>query len=544
MHKFIIKKFLIAIFSMMLLTSCKKTETGDIIVSNINIVDVKNGLLIKQQDVIISGNRIKKIIPHDRFNLKSNVILEGSGKFLIPGLWDMHTHMRSYSGSDNLPMFIFYGVTGIRDLGLTNHKLIKHWKSQIEQNVIIGPRIISSGSIIEGSDPSFKSSIVINKLEDVEPVLDSLIAQDIQVVKLFHTIPSEVFKDIIRYSKKRGIVTSGHIPDDMNQITAAQAGLNSIEHLYGIWNTLSNYNNLDFSADEIENLAQVLIENNIYQTPTLVSEEYYSKLGQASKNRKTEQLLFETNQYLELTPKYFNSWWSMLKEQHMQNLTDDDYLQARSSFEFMREITVKLNDLGVKILAGTDVPNPYVITGISLHNELEHFVNGGMSPSDALKTATLYPAQYFNRSDELGSIDENYIADLVVLDANPLENISNTKRIHSVIYNGRLLTQENLRTIKADQLQSLAEYSEDDFDQFIYMDVRRNGVDSVRRKYADIDRSNANAKYKIESYHLVRLSKALKEGFQFEEAKKALEWNLELFPEDEITKALLLEQRN
>ena len=528
----IIQKFLFIILFFAVFTSCKKTENGDIVISKINVVDVKNGLIIKEQDVIINGNRIVKIIPHNQVKLESSTFIDGTNRFLIPGLWDMHAHIRSYSSVDILPMFIMHGVTGIRDLGITNYELIKYWKSQIEKKAIIGPRIISSGTIIEGSGPSFPSSVVINKLEDVERCLDSLIAKNIQVVKLFHTVPSDVFKDIIRYSKEKGMVTSGHIPNDMNQIDASSAGLNSIEHLWGISNTLSTYDKFYVLDEEIKNLAETLIENGTFQTPTLVNMESYAKLGQE----------LETNPNLELTPKYFIAWWANINEKFQQNFAEEDLLRYKNNFEFNVKVNAKLHELGVKILAGTDVPNPYIVTGMSLHNELEHFINSGMSTADALKTATLNPAQYFNRSSELGLIDENYIADLVVLDANPLENISNTQRIYAVIQNGRLFTHKMLQDLRSSQLDYLAEFSEDDFDQFIYMDVRRNGVESVRKKYANIDETRI--KYKIGKHHLIRLSNALKEGLQLEEAIKILEWNLELFPEDKITKELLTELKS
>lgn len=528
MTVYISRNFLITSLLLTLCFSCKKTQIGDVILSNINIVNVEDGSLSKYMDVFINENKIQAILPHNEVNLESDHIVDGTNKYVIPGLWDMHAHIRSYSDSDNLPMFIMYGVTGIRDLGITNHELIKHWKQQIENKEIIGPRIISSGVIIEGASARFSSSVVINELEDVKPTLDSLIAQDIEVVKLFQNIPSDVFKEIISYSKEKGIVTSGHIPGDMNQISAANAGLSSIEHLFGIGNTLSNYSDFNFTEEEIETLAKVLIENETYQSPTMVNLEYFVKLGEASKDKNLEKLLFETNPQLELMPAYFKAWWSSIRKRNMENFTQDNYNNFKKRLAFNGKIINKLHDLGVKVLAGTDVPNPYIITGISLHEELVQYVNAGMTPANALKTATLYPAQYFKHSESLGLVDENYIADLVILDANPLEDITNTQRIHAVLYNGQLHTDENLDDLKSNQLADLSEYSSTDFDQYIYMDVRRNGIDAVRAKYPIVE---DNENYTIKKHHLQRLAEILESGLQPEEAKKALEWNTELFPE-------------
>lgn len=122
-------------------------------------------------------------------------------------------------------------------------------KKQKENKGIVGPRIISSRLAINGAGANVRNSIVINELEDVKPTLDSLFAQDIQVVELSHTIPSEVFKAILRYSKEKGMITAGHITSDMNQISAAEAGFGPVEHLFQIENTLSNYNDFSFTEE-------------------------------------------------------------------------------------------------------------------------------------------------------------------------------------------------------------------------------------------------------------------------------------------------------
>ncbi|NAS30002.1 amidohydrolase family protein [Flavobacteriaceae bacterium R38] len=524
-----IRNLLLLLIITSLFFSCKKTETGDLIISNIEVVDVEKGITVQGQDIIINGDKIKSIIPHGTTKLQSEQIVDGTGKYIIPGLWDMHAHIRAYSHQDNLPMFIYYGITGIRDLGITNHELIKHWKGQIKNKEIVGPTIISSGVIIEGASARFPSSVVINEMEDVIPTIDSLIAKKIQVVKLFQNIPSDVFKEIIRYAKEKSIVTSGHIPPDMNQIDAAEAGLGSIEHLFNIGNTLPNYENYNFTEEQIQTLAASLVKNETFECPTMVNLEYFVKLGEAAKDSLVGAQLFEDNPKLKLTPAYFRAWWAAIKSRNMENFTEDDYTNFKQRSAFNGKIISKLHDLGVKILAGTDVPNPYILTGISLHEELEQFVKGGMSPSDALKTATLYPAQYFKHDTTLGQVANNFIADLVILDANPLENISNTQRIHAVVYNGQLHSKEALNTIKSNQIIELANYKTTDFDQYIYMDVRRNGIDAVRKKYPIVEN---NEKYTIEKHHLIRLSEALKDGLQPEEAVKALEWNKVLFPED------------
>lgn len=528
---------LLLFFSMNILVSCKQQErlSGDLIISNVNVVDILKEQIVPGQDILINGNTIQKIVPHGEFSLDSGEIVDARGKFIIPGLWDMHAHVRSYSQNDNLPMFIRYGITGIRDLGLTNYELIKYWKEKIASKEIMGPRIQSSGVIIEGASARFPSSVVINDMEDVQPTLDSLISQKVDVIKLFQNIPSDVFKEIIRYANEKSIVTSGHIPNDMNQITAAEAGLGSIEHLFGIGNTLANSEQFTFSKEEVQKLATVLRENNTYECPTMVNLAYFVKLGKASKDSLVAQQLFEKDSALKLTPAYFKAWWSAIKTRNMANFDQEDYERFHKQLAFNGEVINTLHDLGVKILAGTDVPNPYIITGISLHEELEQFVHAGMKPVDALKTATLYPAQYFKKENSMGVVAPNYMADLVILEADPLQDISNTKHIHAVISNGEFYSNKTLSRIENAQKEQLSEYKVTDFDQYIYMDVRRNGIDIVRKKYPDL---KSNKEYTVEKHHLLRLARALRGGMQPQEAIKALEWNLALFPNDEASLGL------
>jgi len=187
-------------------------------------------------------------------------------------------------------------------------------------------------------------------------------------------------------------------------------------------------------------------------------------------------------------------------------------------------------------LAGTDTPNPYLPAGLSLHSELRAFVEAGMTPAEALRTATVYPAEYFQREGQWGVVREGYDADLVLLGANPLADIANTQRVMGLITRGRYLSPEAIEDLKGAHASRLATRSAEDLDQAIYMEVRRNGVEGARRLYPDPLQESALA---VEPSHLLRLSQVLLEAGVLDQAKQALEWNLELFPHDSATAAAL-----
>ena len=504
-----------------LVFSCQPKHNPDILISDINIIDIEKGKVIEQQDVFIEGNKIYKIDDHQQPKIEAYETVDGKGKYLIPGLWDMHAHIRSYSHEDILPLFILYGVVGIRDLGLTNFELIKSWKSQIEKREIIGPRIRSSGCIIEGSFPRFKNSITITEIEKVKPVVDSLIAEGVDLIKLYDTLEKEIYEAISSYCQQNGILTAGHIPPSINQINASEIGLKSIEHLSGLDNTLHKY----YSQEDFDKFIESLQANRTYQCPTLVNFTFLASLDGSKNERKSILNQIDNEPRFDLATKYHKAWWSQIKANYSKS---KKYKGKAEKLLFYKKIVKHLNDNGVKILAGTDTPNPYILPGLSLHEELILLVESGLSTSDVLKTATLYPAQYFDYADYTGTIREKSIADLVILDANPLEDISNTQRINAVILNGKLLTKDSLSAIRTSQLERMNGYNIKDFDQYIYMKLQKEGINTIINNYK-LPKNNST--YTVKEEYLLRLSSVLKSSNLIDDAIKLLEWNIEIFPD-------------
>ncbi|TDF41615.1 hypothetical protein EYS14_01825 [Alteromonadaceae bacterium M269] len=542
-----LKTSLLAV-GMLLLSSVVHSHTSEpskvLLLSNINIINVKSGEVERNKDIVFNNHKIIDVRPHKKDSSSQYRTIDGSGKYVIPGLWDMHTHIRSYSGEENLPMFIANGITGIRDLGITNHKLIKLWKQQIADLSLTGPRIISSGVIIEGASPRFPSSLSVSRIEQVKPTIDKLVEQDAELTKLFQNIPPDVFTEIVRYSHERGLKTAGHIPSGWTQNQAAEIKLDSIEHMFGIGQTFKNYDEYEFSSKEINTLAKTLNENNVFQSPTIIGYGYGESVYEVANDFSKDRAIFNKNPKYDYTPAYFKAWWKRIKDNALKNFDKEAAQQQQKRFEFNRRVIAELSRKGVKMLAGTDTPNPYLVLGESLHEELAAYSDLGMSNLEVLRSATLYPGEYFGIPELIGNIQVGAYADLLILDANPLENIANTQEIHAVIANGQLYDRNHLQQLKANQLLRVAETSPSDFDQYIYMDVRRNGITSVREKYPELQQQIGkeqleNKAYQITPKHLLRLSKNLEMGLQYKQAIDALKWNLVLFPEDAPTQQAL-----
>ncbi|MCC5866462.1 MAG: amidohydrolase family protein [Wenzhouxiangella sp.] len=486
-------------------------------------MDVRHGALLPGQDVLISDGQISAVVPHRSQRVQAATVVALEGVYLIPGLWDMHAHIRSYEGRDILPMFVAQGVTGIRDLGLTDFGLIRRWQDEIERGALPGPRIVSSGVIVEGEVPRFPSSVSVTAVEQIAPTLDPLVADGIEIIKLFENVPEPVFRELVSYARERGLQTAAHIPSSWDQVEAAATGLGSIEHYFGVWNS-PDVEQLTSDPAALDRLASALVAADTFQCPTLVN------------NPLTSEALFGSEAYLAHTPAYHRAWWERLRQNRAATMTPE----RRQAFETWasrsRVITGELARRGVKFLAGTDTPNPYLPAGLSLHAELEAFVDSGMTPAEALRTATTNPAEYFDRADDWGRVAPGYAADLVLLYRNPLDDIANTRTIAGVIARGRYLSPEALQELKDAHAHRLAMASPRDLDQAVYMQVQQSGTDAARQRYPDPLNDNS---LEVEPSHLVRFSQVLMDAGLMDEARNILEWNAELFPDDEATRSQL-----
>lgn len=499
--------------------ACSSGEPADLLLANVHVVEVRRGKVLSNQDVLIRDGRISAVVPHRSRRVQAETVVALDDAYVIPGLWDMHAHIRSYEGQDILPMFVAHGVTGIRDLGLTDFGLIQRWQGEIERGLMPGPRIVSSGVIVEGATPLFRSSVSVSAVDQIASKLDPLVGQGIEIIKLFESVPEPVYRGLVAYARDRGLYSAGHIPGEWDQVEAAESGLGSIEHFFGIANSI-DVERIGSETAALDRLAAGLAKANTFQCPTLIN------------NWLIAESLFGSDASQAHTPAYHRAWWQRLRDAGA--FPDRQALQAWSLAG--RAITAELARRGVKFLAGTDTPNPYLPAGLSLHAELEAFVDAGMTPAEALRTATVNPAEYFDREDEWGRVAPGYEADLVLLHRNPLDDIANTRAIAGVIARGRHLSTEGLRELRDDHARRMALASARDFDQAIYMRVMGAGTDGARKHYPDpLNDSNLV----VEPFHLLRFSQVLIDAGAMDEARKILEWNAELFPDDVETRSRL-----
>src|SRR5215470_3361263 len=426
-----------------------------LVITNVNVVDVRDGKVLADQTVILDKNRIAWTGPsrEAKYSRRAATV-SGKGLFLIPGLWDMHVHLDFgdwFPGSKDivLPMLVANGVTGVRDMG-SELDVVQDWRNEIEAGRLLGPRIYTSGPMLDGPKPRFPSSVAITTPEDGRHAVDDLERRGADFIKLQSLIPREAVFAIAEEAKKQQIPFVGHVPDAMRASEMSNAGQKSFEHLIGILEGSSAKEDeflkgnktvaqLLAAYDPVRApaLAALLAKNQTWQCPTLVWE-------------RGGNLLDQTNFAADTRAKYAPaSWksgaWKRFTEEIKQGYATDTLETRKKFLQTELDMVQLLHKAGVPFLAGTDTPpGVYIFPGFSLHDELQRFVAAGFTPLEALQTATVNPAKFLDMEDRLGTVDKGKFADLVLLDANPLDDIRNTKKIVAVVVKGKYFSRTDL----------------------------------------------------------------------------------------------------
>ncbi len=456
------------LFFCLLIFSCSsdKKESYDLVIQNGSIIDVETGNISKQTIFISDGRIIKVSAQQKVVPFEATKTIDASEKYIIPGFWDNHVHFRGgdsliEANKNFLKLFIANGITTVRDAGGDLTTEVLKWNNAIASNKLVGPTIFTSGPKIDGKNATWAGSLEVENENDIQTALDSLENIPSDFVKLYDSkISGEMYLKTITEAEKRDLITSGHMPFTVELNQAVDSGIDAIEHLYyvmkgcaanekavtqklqnkeiGFWNAMpllmSNY------EDSIaQKTFKQLKENNVYIVPTL-------HIG------KTLSYLDEVDHSQDMYLKYMSS--GIIKTykgriNRVKNSTEKTIADRKNLDVFFRKLTKSLNDAGVGLLAGSDSGafNSYTYPGISLHGELKEMVNNGLSPLEALRTSAFNGSKFLKKDEDYGSISEGKIADLVLLDANPLDNIEHTQQIYTVIKEGKSFSKEQLNTL-------------------------------------------------------------------------------------------------
>jgi imidazolonepropionase-like amidohydrolase len=457
---------------LLLLAACaapaRESPRQALVITHVTVIDTTGGPPLPDTTVVIEGKRIVALGASGEVKPPLHARrVDGRGKYLIPGLWDMHVHTvfgdwLPRNEGVTLPLFVANGITGVRDMG-GDLDVLKQWRAQIDAGTLLGPRMVIAGPMLDGPVPRFPSSAPIANAADGRRVVDELKAQGVDFIKIQSLIPRDGYFAAADEAKKLGITYVGHVPDAVRASEASNAGQKSIEHFTGIFEGASTIedqlivgpkslgrNVSTFDPERARKLIELMVKNQTWQVPTLVWER-----GQWL----VDDIDLSHDPLTKYAPKAWTErTWPMFVSSILTDM-DTDPLPVRKQFVQMElDMTLAMFRAGVPFMAGTDTAaGVHIFPGFSLHQELALFVRAGLTPMQALQTATLNPARFLGRLDDMGAVQKGKLADLVLLDANPLDDIENTRRIRGVVLAGRYFGRADLDRMLAGVQKAAAE---------------------------------------------------------------------------------------
>ncbi len=460
-----ILNFFILLFPVIVLSQ-NNPASSSIILNHVNVIDATGADVQSDITVVIKGNRIVDLGKISSTSIPANaLVIDASGKYLIPGLWDMHVHVfnaisKTPPDLNDFALYIANGVTGIREMWTPLYAMpqVNLWRKINSEGTSSIPRIGAVGTMVDGSPSQWANSDTATTEEGARLIVRRIKEAGVDFVKVYNRLPRKVYFAIADECKKQHIPFAGHIPNRILLKEAIDAGQQSIEHLTGsriifdegcplLLKELKTElpDSIAAGSPSVPIMEQVLelcdenkalalyrymASRNVWQCPTMVL--YKRSATDTAKVFGDPRL-----RYIKAAEKL---QWKNETGNRMKKPDSTFLKNVFGQVELMKKG-------GIQFLAGTDFDNPFLFPGFSLHDELALFVNAGFTPMEALQTATINPAKFLGAIDSLGTIQKGKIADMVLLNANPLNDIRNTQNIEAVFVNGRYLSKQTLKTM-------------------------------------------------------------------------------------------------
>jgi imidazolonepropionase-like amidohydrolase len=435
-----------------------------LVLQDVTVIDMTGAAPRPGMTVVIRDGRIETV-SSDASIPRGSRVVDARGKFLIPGLWDMHVHL--WGSPERLfPLFLANGVTGVRDMASPPEQIFRlREQARKEGKTGNGPRIVACGPQVDGPGQAPDHAIPVANAEQARQAVQSLKKMGADCVKPHDRVPRDAYFALVEEAKRVGLPVMGHVPNEVTPAEASDGGQRSIEHLGGIFDACSS------AAAEIERLKSApppkdpsefprriaargtlaldtyspelcgrlferFVRNNTWQVPTLATTYGRTFIDDLAKRDDPR---------LRYIPKKQRESWKPENDFFARFRTPEYVAYQKRYWTETLKLVGAMHRAGVPILAGTDLSLAYVYPGFSLHDELAFLVEAGLSPLEALETATVGPARFLGL--EGGTIEAGKTADLVLLDADPLADIRNTRRIAGVVVNGRWLGPEELKAM-------------------------------------------------------------------------------------------------
>jgi len=471
---------LIALGMVSVLTPAQLREPGltSLALMHVTVIDGTGAPPRPDMTVLIVGYRIAEIA-------KSNTIsvprfartIDATGSFVIPGLWDMHAHPDDpelwpvnpppQEKEKLLTLLIANGVTGIRDMG-GDLRLLQEWRARVGNGTIVGPHIYACGPLLDGPKPMWPGSVAISTAEQGRQAVRDLKKQRADFVKVYSLLPRDAYFAIADEAKKLKLPFAGHVPDSVTPEEASDAGQASEEHLLQIIEACSDRDAIKkrvaelreagatpvelrrayietmlstFDNKKAEALFAKFVKNNTWVTPTVIVWQ---------NNASFEEDSAKYAERMKYLPRYIREYWDPKNNAHLKNRSPERLAAEKLLVKKYLEIIAAMQRAGVKLMTGSDFgANPLLFPGWGVHDEMALLVKAGLTPMESIQAATRNPAMFLGLDKSVGTIEKGKVADVVVLSANPLEDINNTRKVNAVIFQGRMFDRAELNRMLA-----------------------------------------------------------------------------------------------
>ena len=439
----------------------------DLLIKSGNIIDVVTGKMIEGKAIAINRDTVIAVIDeNDLGQYHAKKVVDAKDKFIIPGLWDMHVH---FGGGDTLieenknllPLYIVNGITTVRDCAADISPSVLQWRSEIEQGKLFGPSIFTSGPKIEGDKSLWVGDLEVDTKEEATEALDLLQRMKVDFVKVTdNTLKPDLYLTILTEARRRGLKTSAHVPFALTLKQVSASGLGTIEHgsyLLKAGSTreqeitdklasrkLTNREAMPLILESFDNEKAMAAFSEVSRNGTAV----VPTLGISHTLAYLDQDDHHDDEYLD----YIGSGLRKTYEGRVIRAAKDDAAAVELRhrvYEKTKSIIPLVQKSGMKIIAGTDAGylNSFVYPGLALHQELELFTEAGLTPTEALQTATMNGPSFMGKESEFVTIERGKTANLVILNNDPLKNIRNTRDIDAVVLKGKIFGRQSLDSI-------------------------------------------------------------------------------------------------
>ena len=419
-----------------------------IAITRVTAINVTSGLSDRDMTIVIRNGRIAEVARTSAVKIPAGaLVVDGAGKYAIPGLWDMHAHRVP----DTISLYLANGVTGLRSMN-DNLDAVKTTRDRIAAGELTGPRIFFCGPFVDGPQRPRPQAIAVTTADEGRAAVIQLKQKGVDFIKVYTDLSREAYFAVADEANKQHIPFAGHVPIRIGAEEATDAGQKSLEHLTGILLACSRDSSArtaqalidSYDPEKAKALFAKFVRNGTWIDPTFAVLRVHAFWNdpETLRNARTEYVPRQVRE----------AWKTSPFAKLMESIPPAAVEGQRKLFDRHLQLVGNMHRAGVRILAGTDSSIPYVIQGFSLHDELGWLVKAGLSPLEALRSATIRPAEYFDIADTAGSIAKGKFADLVLLNADPLRDIANTRKIEAVVAAGHYLRRaeldEMLETLK------------------------------------------------------------------------------------------------